>query len=259
MSIKVVILAGGRGTRLAEETELVPKPMVHVGPYPIIWHIMKIFERFGLNDFYIATGYKGEIIKGYFLNYLHANGSMMIDLANGHIVDYAQPPEKWKVHLIETGLNAQTGGRIKMMQSWLDGPSPFIVTYGDGLANVDVDQLLRFHQSHGKLATVTAVRPPARFGAIEMAGDRVTAFTEKKQTAEGWINGGFMVFNRDVFNYLKHDSDTLEKAVLERLANDEQLMAFKHFGFWQCMDTQRDKINLDLLWRSGNPPWNDVE
>lgn len=252
---KVAILAGGLGTRFAEETDLKPKPMITVGPYPIIWHIMKIFESFGLQDFYVATGYKGDVIKRYFAEYHTTSGSIAVDLGTGQITNYTRPVEQWKVHLIETGLATQTGGRIRQMQEWLRGPEPFIVTYGDGVADVDVSALLRFHKNHGKLATVTAVRPPARYGAINFDGDRVESFSEKPQAGEGWINGGFMVFNEGIFSYLQHDLDSLEREGLERLAADGELMAFRHPGFWQCMDTLRDKCYLEELWKSGNPPW----
>jgi len=252
---KVALLAGGLGTRFAEETDLKPKPMITVGPYPIIWHIMKIFASFGLEDFYVAAGYKGEVIKRYFADYHTTSGSIAVDLATGNITNYTRPPEQWNVHLIETGLQTQTGGRIKKMQDWLQGSEPFIVTYGDGVADIDIRALLKFHHSHGKIATVTAVRPPARYGAINFDGDRVESFSEKPQSGEGWINGGFMVFNTEIFDYLENDIDSLERAGLERLAADGQLMAFRHFGFWQCMDTLRDKIYLEELWNSGNPPW----
>lgn len=253
--IKVAILAGGLGTRFPEETELKPKPMIPIGPYPIIWHIMKIFSCFGFEDFYVATGYKSDVLKSYFVDYHKLSGNIEVDLATGRVVNYANPPEKWRVRLIETGLMTETGGRIRRMKEWLSGPEPFIVTYGDGVADIDVQALLDFHRSHGKLVTVTTVRPPARFGAIKMDGLRVETFREKSQTVEGWINGGFLVFNEGIFDYLKHDHDSLEHAVLEQLAREGELMAYRHEGFWQCMDAPRDKKRLEELWNRGDPPW----
>ncbi|MDR1964165.1 MAG: glucose-1-phosphate cytidylyltransferase [Planctomycetaceae bacterium] len=252
---KVALLAGGLGTRLSEETDLKPKPMVTVGDRPILWHIMKYFSCFGLEDFFVATGYKGEVIKTYFSNYRMIDGSIAVDLSTGHISDYTVPTEHWKVHLIATGPNTMTGGRIFRMKNWLADSGPFIVTYGDGVANVNINALLKFHKSHGKLATMTAVRPPSRFGEIEFDGDQVISFSEKPQTGEGWINGGFIVFETGIFDYLSNDSDSLEKNALENVARDGQLMAFRHDGFWQCMDTLRDKIYLDELWKSGEAPW----
>ena len=253
--MKVALLAGGLGTRFAEETDLKPKPMISVGEFPILWHIMKYFSEFGLDNFYVATGYKGDVIKSYFVNYHTTSGSIEVDLANGKVKSYTRPPEQWKVRLIETGLSTQTGGRIRRMEEWLRGPEPFICTYGDGLGDVDINALLEFHRSHGKLATVTAVRPPARYGAINFDGDRVASFSEKPQSGEGWINGGFLVFNEGLFDYLKDDVDSLEREGLERIAADGELMAFKHYGFWQCMDTLRDKIYLEELWKNDDAPW----
>ena len=252
---KVAILAGGLGTRFAEETDLKPKPMISVGEFPILWHLMKYFSVFSFENFFIATGYKGEIIRAYFADYHTTGGSILVDLGTGEIKNYAIPPEQWKVHLFDTGQATLTGGRIKRMEEWLCGPEPFIVTYGDGLADVDLHALINFHQSHGKIATVTTVRPPARFGAINFDGDRVESFSEKPQTGEGWINGGFMVFNQEIFEYLHGDSDVLERAGLECLAADGELMAFRHEGYWQCMDTLRDKMHLEEAWSSGNAPW----
>jgi glucose-1-phosphate cytidylyltransferase len=254
-AVKVAILAGGLGTRFAEETDLKPKPMISVGEHPILWHIMKYFSVFSFEDFYIATGYKGEVIRSYFANYHTTSGSLMVDLGTGRVNNYSVPPEQWKVHLFDTGLMTQTGGRIKRMEEWLRGSEPFIVTYGDGLANIDLHALVKFHKSHGKLATVTAVRPPARYGAINFDGDRVESFSEKPQTGEGWINGGFMVFNQGIFDYLHGDDAILERAGLERIAADGQLMAFRHDGLWQCMDTLRDKTYLEKIWESGDAPW----
>lgn len=252
--MKVVILAGGLGTRLAEETEVKPKPMVEIGGRPILWHIMKHYAHYGHKEFFIALGYKGEVIKRYFLDYYTLNGSITINLASGEVQSQEKECEDWLVHLIDTGLNTLTGGRVKRLEPWLrDGA--FMVTYGDGVSNLDLNQLLRFHRSHGRLATVTAVRPPARFGGLIFDGDLVTEFTEKPQTGEGWINGGFLVFEPGVFDYLEGDDSSLEGDALERLAADGQLAAYRHEGFWQCMDHLRDVRLLQSLWESGNPPW----
>jgi glucose-1-phosphate cytidylyltransferase len=252
--MKVVILAGGFGTRLAEETDRIPKPMVEIGGRPILWHIMKHYAHYGFKEFFIALGYKGEVIKRYFLDYYALNGSLTINLATGEVQEHNKECEDWIVHLMDTGLETLTGGRIKRLEPWLrDGT--FMVTYGDGVSDVDLRDLLRFHRSHGRLATVTAVRPPARFGGIIFNGDLVAKFTEKPQIGEGWINGGFMVLEPGVFAYLEGDNTSLEADVLERLAADGQLAAYRHEGFWQCMDTLRDVRLLESLWRSGKPPW----
>jgi glucose-1-phosphate cytidylyltransferase len=252
--MKVVILAGGLGTRLAEQTEVKPKPMVEIGGRPILWHILKHFSHFGHNEFLVALGYKGEVIKRYFLDYAALNGSLTIDLRNGRVEAQERECEDWTVHLMETGPETPTGGRVRRLRPWLDEEA-FLVTYGDGVCDVDIDQLVRFHCSHGRLATVTAVRPPARFGGIVFEGNRVSRFSEKPQTGEGWINGGFMVLEPGVFDYLPRDSMHLEADVLERLAEDGELMAFRHEGFWQCMDTLRDMRLLEGLWQSGRAPW----
>ncbi|MDR1923168.1 MAG: glucose-1-phosphate cytidylyltransferase [Planctomycetaceae bacterium] len=255
--IKVVILAGGFGTRFAEETDTKPKPMITLGGFPILWHIMKYFAEFSYDNFYIATGYKGDVIKTYFTNYHRTCGSVMVDLATGDVTNYSTPPEQWKVHLIETGLTTQTGGRIRRMEKWLRGSEPFFATYGDGLANVDLNALLEFHKSHGKIATVTAVRPPARYGVISFdnSGTAVMSFNEKPQTSEGWINGGFFVFNEQIFDYIKNDNDAIERDGLEKIVADGELMAFRHEGFWQCMDTLRDKIYLENCWNNNKALW----
>ncbi len=252
--MKAVILAGGLGTRLSEETEVRPKPMVEIGGRPILWHIMKIYARHGIKEFFVALGYKGEVIKRYFLDYYHLSGSMTVNLASGHSEVKESVGDDWLVHLIETGAETQTGGRIKRMANLLSG-EPFLVTYGDGVSNVDVTKLMEFHRSHGKLATVTAVRPPARFGEIIFEGDLVESFTEKPQVGTGWINGGFLVFEPEIFKYLHDDKSILERDALENLARDKQLVAYRHEGFWQCMDTLRDKRQLEAAWESGNPPW----
>ena len=252
--MKVVILAGGLGTRLAEETEIKPKPMLEIGDYPILWHIMKTYAHYGFREFFIALGYKGSVIKRYFLDYHSLQRNMTIDLANGNTQFGDNEPEDWKVHLIDTGQDSMTGGRVKRLEKHLlDGP--FMVTYGDGVCDVDIGDLLAFHKSHGKLGTVTAVRPPARFGELIIEDDFTTRFMEKPQTHAGWINGGFMVLEPQVLSYLKGDESVLEIDVLERLANEGQLAAYKHSGFWQCMDTLRDKRQLEKAWQDGNPPW----
>ncbi|MBP6004851.1 MAG: glucose-1-phosphate cytidylyltransferase [Pyrinomonadaceae bacterium] len=252
--MKVVILAGGLGTRLAEETEIKPKPMVEIGGRPVLWHIMKIFSHYGLNDFYIALGYKGEIIKRFFYDYQSLSGDLLINLADGTINIRERECEDWRVNLIETGQNSMTGGRVKRLEPYLSGET-FIVTYGDGVSSVDIGQLIDFHRSHGKIATVTAVHPPARYGELLINPDSTAGFSEKPQTHEGWINGGFIVFEPKVFEYLSGDNSILEIDALERLANEGQLVAYKHNDFWQCMDTLRDKRQLEAEWNSGNPPW----
>jgi glucose-1-phosphate cytidylyltransferase len=252
--MRVVILAGGSGTRLAEETEVKPKPMVEIGGRPIVWHIMKHYAHYGFKDFFIALGYKGEVIKRYFLDYYTLNGSMTVNLSNGDVQVHNKECEDWVIHLIETGLHTNTGGRVKRLESWLKDET-FMVTYGDGVSDVDLHDLLRFHRSHGRLATVTAVRPPARFGGLIFDGDLVAEFTEKPQIGEGWINGGFLVLEPGALNYLEGDNASLEVEGLERLAADGQLAAYRHSRFWQCMDTLRDVRLLDGLWQSGKPPW----
>lgn len=252
--MKVVILAGGLGTRLAEETELRPKPMVEIGGKPILWHILRHYHHHGFNEFCIALGYKGEVIKRFFLDYHAIGGSMSVDVATGRVKAIDNPSEDFRVDLIETGYETNTGGRVKRLAPFLRG-APFMLTYGDGVSNVDLGALLRFHKQQGRLATVTAVRPPARFGGILFDGDLVRAFTEKPQAGEGWINGGFMVFEPGALDYLQGDPSNLEVDGLERLAADGQLAAFRHDGFWQCMDTLRDKRLLEGLWQRSEAPW----
>jgi glucose-1-phosphate cytidylyltransferase len=252
--MKVVILAGGMGTRLAEETEVKPKPMVEIGGRPILWHIMKHHAHFGHKEFFVALGYRGEHIKRFFLDYYHLNGSATVDLRNGRMIKHNHEPEDWTVHLIDTGLQTMTGGRIKRLEPLLKGER-FLLTYGDGVSNLDLRELLCFHREHGKLVTVTAVRPPARFGGIIFDGDLVAQFTEKPQIGEGWINGGFLICEPGLFDYIEGDTTSLEADVLERLASDRQLAAYRHEGFWQCMDTLRDVRVLESLWQSGQADW----
>jgi glucose-1-phosphate cytidylyltransferase len=253
-SLRVVLLAGGLGTRLAEETEIRPKPMVEIGGRPILWHIMKHYAHYGFSEFLIALGYKGDVIKRFFLDYYTLSRSLTINLATGGVETHGHDTEDWTVHLIDTGLYTNTGGRVKRLQPWLQD-NTFMVTYGDGVSSVNLRELLRFHRAHGKLVTVTAVRPPARFGGLLFDGDRVARFTEKPQIGEGWINGGFLVCEPGIFDYLESDSTSFEAHLLEQLAQDGQIMAYKHDDFWQCMDTLRDLRTLENLWNSGAPPW----
>jgi glucose-1-phosphate cytidylyltransferase len=252
--MKVVILAGGLGTRLAEETELKPKPMVEIGGRPILWHIIKHYAQYGFNEFLIALGHRGDVIKQYFRDYHSLSGDMTIQIGSGAARRHVDPVEEWTIHLIDTGADTNTGGRLRRLQSWLRD-EPFLLTYGDGVGDVDLDELVRFHRRTGRLATVTAVRPPARFGGLIFDGDLVSEFTEKPQIGEGWINGGFMVLEPGVFNYLDGDQASLETHALEKLSADRQLAAYRHDRFWQCMDTLRDKRQLEQLWREGRAPW----
>lgn len=256
--MKVVILAGGLGTRLAEETELRPKPMIEIGSRPILWHIMKYYAHYGVKEFYITLGYRGEVIKRYFMDYYSLDGSITIDLGSDHLTREDRECEDWIIHLKNTGLETNTGGRVKRLEPYV-GDSTFMVTYGDGVCNVDLHALLDFHRSHRRIATITAVRPPARFGGLIFDGDVVSEFTEKPQIGEGWINGGFLIFEPEVFKYLEDDSTSLEADTLERLASDHQLMAYRHEGFWQCMDTLRDKRQLESLWQEKRAPWKAWE
>ena len=232
--MKVVILAGGLGTRISEYTQSIPKPMIEVNKVPILIHIMEHFARFGFNDFYIATGYKGEIIKKYFKN---------------------KNFNKWKINVISTGKNVMTGGRLKRLEKKLGDTNDFFLTYGDGLSNINLENLLKFHRRHNKIATISAVRPPARFGFIKLKKNKVDCFREKSSLDEGWINGGFMVLNKKIFKYLKDDFTVWEKEPLENLSKENQLVAFKHDGFWHPMDTMRDKVYLENLWDKNKAPW----
>lgn len=252
--MKVVILAGGIGSRLAEETEVKPKPMVEIGGWPILLHIMKHYAHYGFKEFFIALGYKGEVIKRYFLDYYSLNGSLTLDLSSGKVEMHKKECDDWVVHLVDTGQETYTGGRVKRLEPWLK-EGTFMVTYGDGVSNIDLTDLLQFHRSHGRIATVTAVRPPARYGGLIFNGDLVVRFTEKPQIGEGWINGGFLVLEPGIFRFLEGDRSSLEADALERLAADQQLAAYRHDHFWQCMDTLRDKRFLERLWQDGKAPW----
>ena len=252
--MKTVILAGGAGTRLEEETTLKPKPMVEIGGKPILWHIMSLYARHGFKEFVVACGYKGEVVKEYFSNFFFRNSDWKINLKDGSRVVFNRGTPDWDIELVDTGLETMTGGRLLRLKERLESER-FMMTYGDGLADVDIESLADFHESHGKLATVTAVRPPARFGGLELDGDRVGQFSEKPQAREGWINGGFFVLEPGAFDYIQADVP-FELAPLERLAAAGELMAYRHAGFWQPMDTLREKRLLEVLWQSGNAPWS---
>ena len=252
--MKVVILAGGLGSRLSEYTEYLPKPMVPIGGYPILWHLMNIYSRCGFNDFYFALGYKGEKIKEYFYQQKLFNTDFTVNLKTGGIKYHQNFSSEWEVTLVNTGKNSMTGGRVKRMKPYI-GDKTFLLTYGDGLANINIKKLIEFHRSHGKMVTVTAVHPVARFGELILEGDKVNFFKEKPQTANGWINGGFFVIEPEFLNYINSDNTILEKEPLEEIAKQGELMAYKHEGFWQCMDTRRDKDFLEEMWNCNKPPW----
>lgn len=251
--VKVGILAGGLGSRLAEETDVKPKPMVEVGGRPLLWHIMKYYAHFDFRDFVIALGYRGEVIKRWMREYPDLTNDLTIDFRTGDVAVHDGDREDWTVSLIDTGQPTATGGRIKRLAPYL-GDTTFMLTWGDGVSTVDLDALLAFHHSHGRLATLTAVRPPARFGHLELDGEQIVEFSEKPQVDEGWINGAFFVLEPGVFDYIDGDATQWERDPLERLAKDGQLMAYRHYGFWQCMDTVRDRKLLQSLWDT-EPPW----
>jgi glucose-1-phosphate cytidylyltransferase len=252
--MKVLILAGGYGTRLSEETEARPKPMVEIGGKPVLWHIMKHYAHFGFKEFAVALGYKGESIKRYFVDYPRLSSSLTVHLASGDVLRHSTCQDDWTVHLMDTGLHTITGGRMKRLAPLIGGDT-FMMTYGDGVSNVDIVKLLAFHREHKRLATVTAVRPPARFGGLVFSGDAVGKFTEKPQVGEGWINGGYFVLEPGVLDYIAGDQTHWEQEPLEKLAADGQLVAYRHDDFWQCMDTLRDVRLLESLWSGGNAPW----
>ena len=252
--MKVGILAGGLGTRLSEETASRPKPMVEIGGRPILWHIMKSYATYGYTEFVVALGYKAEVIQDFFLNYRLRSGDLTIRTGDGDTLLVEPAAEDWTVHLINTGDDTMTGGRVKMIAEFM-GDERFMLTYGDAVSDIDISALVRFHEEHGRNATITAVRPPARFGSLEFDGDRVTRFAEKHQSSEGWINGGFFVFEPGMADRIEGDSTILEREPLEGLAREGELVAFRHSGFWQCMDTVRDLAYLEDLWASGSPDW----
>ena len=252
--MKVAILAGGFGSRLQEETIVRPKPLVEVGGKPVLWHILSIYSASGFNEFVLALGYKGEYIKKYFLNFYALNSDLTVDLADGKSEIHEGKQPNWKINLVDTGPNTMTGGRIKRLQPWI-GNETFMATYGDGLSDIRIDELLSFHKSHGKVATLTAVRPPARFGGLNIDGGQVVEFAEKLQSRAGWINGGFFVLEPEIFDYIEGDGTSFEGEPMQKLASDGQLMAFQHEGFFQPMDTIRDRNVLEDLWASGKAPW----
>lgn len=253
--MKVVILAGGLGTRLSEETVLKPKPMVEIGDMPILWHIMKIYSAHGFNDFVICLGYKGYVVKEYFANYFLHKSDVTINLKENAMQVHDSYAEPWNITLVDTGLDTMTGGRIRRVKAHLNN-KPFLLTYGDGVSDVDIRESVEFHRSHGRLCTVTAVQPSGRFGAINMdAADEVLSFTEKPRGDGAWINGGFFVCEPGVLNYIEKDSTIWEREPMERIANDQQMQAYKHHGFWKPMDTLRDKMELENNWASGQAPW----
>lgn len=253
--MKAVILAGGLGTRLSEETSVRPKPMVEIGGKPILWHIMKIYSAYGIHEFVICLGYKGYVIKEYFANYFLHVSDVTFDMARNRMDVHNNAAEPWRVTLVDTGDASMTGGRLKRVQAYVKDETTFCLTYGDGVGDIDIGKTLSFHKSHGKLATMTAMQPPGRFGALGMAGDEIHSFQEKPEGDGGWINGGFFVLSPKVIDYIKDDSTSWERKPLERLAAERQLMAYKHPGFWQPMDTLRDKQQLEELWQSGKAPW----
>ena len=253
--MKVVILAGGFGTRLSEETEIIPKPMIEIGGKPILWHIMKSYSSFGYNDFIILLGYKGYVIKEYFFNYFIHQSDITVNLSDNNIQVHKNHSEDWKVTLVDTGLNTMTGGRILRLKSLISEDENFFMTCGVGLCNVNLDKLKEFHLKNNKIATITAVHPPVRFGELEIEDIKVKKFEEKSQAKAGWINGGFFILNYKIFSYIKNDSTLFEREPMERLTQKENLVAFKHEGFWKCMDNLRDKIILDELCKNNNLLW----
>lgn len=252
--MKTIILAGGLGTRLSELTANLPKPMIEIGSRPILWHILNIYAAYAYREFIIALGYKAEVVKEYFLNFFAINNDLSIDLSSGKTTIHKRILPDWLIHLVDTGLETQTGGRIKRLKEWVGGET-FMLTYGDGLSNVNIPELVAFHKKHKKLATVTAVHPPARFGGLVLEENKVIEFSEKNQSREGWINGGFFVLEPQVLDYIENDQTLWEKEPLERIAADGQLMAYFHDGFWQPMDTLREYRLLESLWQSGEAPW----
>lgn len=257
--MKVVILAGGFGTRITEESYLKPKPMIEIGGMPILWHIMKSYSHYGFNEFVICAGYKQEVIKEWFGNYFLHTSDVTFDFTEGNkVVVHDQRAEQWKVTVVDSGLNTMTGGRLKRIKKYI-GNESFLMTYGDGVCDVEIDKLVEHHKKLGKLATLTAVQPEGRFGIMDIEGDMVESFREKNKSDTDWINGGFMVLDPKVIDYIDGDTTVFEKAPLEKLSTEGQLVNYKHYGFWQCMDTMRDKQKLEELWASGNAPWKKWE
>lgn len=252
--MKTIILAGGFGTRLSEETEIRPKPMVEIGGRPVLWHIMKIYNHYGFNNFIIALGYKADYIKKYFIDYVKYSGNMTVSIKDGKSTISQRELDEWVIHLEETGLNTMTGGRVKSLAHWVQNET-FMVTYGDGVADININELISYHKKMGKLATITAVRPPARYGGLFMEDGIVREFTEKPQAGEGWINGGYMVFEPEVLEMIKGSESSLEAETLEALSAMGELAGYTHDGFWQCMDTMRDVKYLESLWASGHASW----
>ena len=253
--MKVVLLAGGLGTRISEQSHLKPKPMIEIGEKPILWHIMKYYSQFGFHDFVICLGYKQYVVKEFFADYFLHTSDVTFDLANNSMEVHNNYSEPWKVTLVDTGLNTMTGGRVKRIQPYI-GDEPFMLTYGDGVCDVDLNELLKFHEGHGKTATMTTVNIAQLKGVLDIdEGDVVRSFREKDETDASLINGGFMILNPEIFSYLEDDSTVLEREPLQRLASEGQLMSFHHTGFWQCMDTQREMKKLEDLWQSGKAPW----
>jgi glucose-1-phosphate cytidylyltransferase len=253
--LKTVILAGGLGTRISEETDVKPKPMIEIGGHPLLWHIMKLYSHHGINEFIVCLGYKGYVIKEYFHNYFLHSSDITIDLKSNAIEYHSPKAEPWVVNLIDTGVDTNTGGRLKRVRDYLNTNEPFCLTYGDGVSNIDIASLVEFHKRHGKEATVSAVVPPGRYGALEMSGDLVQRFIEKPPGDNSYINGGFFVLQRSVIDRIEGDVTPWEGAPLEGLARDNQMQAFRHDGFWHAVDTLRDKRALEQLWASGRPPW----
>ena len=253
--MKVVLLAGGFGTRISEESAYKPKPMIEIGDRPILWHIMKTYSHYGFKEFIICAGYKQHVIKQWFADYFLYTSDITFDVANGNqMIVHDAHSEDWKVTIVDTGLHTMTGGRLKRIRKYV-GDEPFFMTYGDGVSDVDIAAMLEFHKAHGKLATMTAIHPETRYGVIDPEGNKVTSFREKSQQDVGWINGGFMILQPEVLDYVDGDSTIFEREPMERLADAGELMCFRHYGFWQCMDTLRDKLKLDALWDSGKAPW----
>ena len=256
--MKVILLAGGYGTRMSEYTDTIPKPMVKIGGFPILWHIMNTYASFGHKEFYIALGYKAEVVKKYFAEYSTLNSDFSVNLGTGKHLSLNGSSVDWDVTLVDTGIDTMTGGRVKRLQKFLPGNDPILLSYGDGVSNINIDALIEFHKSHGKMVTMTAVRPVARFGELEIIDGHVTSFEEKPQLHQGWINGGFFVIQPEFFEFIDDDATMMERGPLEKVTEIGELMAYQHHGFWQCMDTKRDHELLEKLWAEGNAPWSTV-